>query len=83
MRSAVYASGQSLSSVGIRSTNPDQSLPYSTVVQAVQAAGSEELSGLVAADVVWDTVQSIEPAGVERVYDLTVPELNGERHDRT
>jgi replicative DNA helicase len=37
---------------------------------------SDELAHLATSDVVWDEVLSIEPAGEEDVYDLTVEELH-------
>ncbi len=71
MREVVHASGQS--AVGIYGTRPSQSLPYSLARQAAQQVGDPQFPALVEADVVWDTIVSIEPAGAERVYDLTVP----------
>ena len=40
------------------------------------ATGSVELERLAASDVYWDQVASIQPAGHEDVYDLTVDELH-------
>src|SRR5207245_7378493 len=37
---------------------------------------SDELELLAASDVYWDQVKSIEPDGVEDVYDLTVEDLH-------
>jgi deoxycytidine triphosphate deaminase len=76
MRQAVTASGVSMRPVGIHTTQPDQSLPYKTARQVTRSLEVPEFSALVEADVVWDTVQSIEPAGIERVYDLTIPEVH-------
>jgi deoxycytidine triphosphate deaminase len=76
MRQAVYSSGQSLRSVGILATQPDQSLPYKMARVAVGITRDEQFSALVDSDVVWDTVKSIEPVGEELVYDITVPEYN-------
>ncbi len=73
MRERVYANGQTLAAVGIRSTHPQQSLPYTLAQHVAQAMSDEEFAALVEADVVWDVVESIEPAGEEVVYDLTVP----------
>jgi DNA-binding transcriptional regulator WhiA len=75
MGEAVRAAGSSLSSAGIRGTQPDQSLPYEIARKAAGVLDEGEFSTRVDADVVWDTVISIEPAGIERVYDLTVPEV--------
>ena len=73
MREAVHEQGSSLRSVGVPRTQPDQSLPYATARQAARSIQAPEFSALVDSDVIWDTVKSIEPAGVEKVYDLTVP----------
>jgi len=73
MLEAVHASGQSLNALGIKRTKLDQSLPYATARQAALAAEDEEFSALVGSDVVWDTVETIQAAGEEVVYDLTVP----------
>jgi deoxycytidine triphosphate deaminase len=71
MRQAVQGSGQTLAAVGVRGTQPDQSLPYATARQA--AAAAPEWAAVVEADVVWDTVETITPCGIEEVFDLTVP----------
>ena len=76
MSHAVHASGHSLRSIGIRGTQPDQSLPFTTARQATQVVEAPEFAALVEADVIWDVVVSIEPAGVEQVYDLTIPETH-------
>jgi deoxycytidine triphosphate deaminase len=76
MRDTVHASGRSLRSAGIGGTHPDQSLPYTLARKAIQVAPESSFAALVDSDVVWDTVQSIETAGVELVYDLTVPGLH-------
>jgi replicative DNA helicase len=44
--------------------------------RAAAAVGCEELALLAASDVYWDRVVSIEPEGVEKVYDLTVEGLH-------
>lgn len=73
MRNVAHASGRSLRSMGIKGTQPDQSLPYSIARQVAHTVNVPEFSALVDADVVWDTVKSIDPVGIEKVYDLTVP----------
>lgn len=73
MREAVYAAGRSFADIGIRHTQPGQSLPYTIASRVAQAIQDEEFSALVGSDVVWDVVESILPAGEELVYDLTVP----------
>ncbi|HVA11383.1 MAG TPA: replicative DNA helicase, partial [Candidatus Dormibacteraeota bacterium] len=37
---------------------------------------SQELASLAASDVYWDRITSIEPDGIEEVFDLTVPGLH-------
>jgi hypothetical protein len=76
MRASVRASGQTLSAIGIRGTQPQQSLPYAIAEQAADRLEDEEFSSLVRSDVVWDVVESIEYAGKEVVYDLTVPDVH-------
>ncbi len=41
-----------------------------------RALGDARLGDLASSDVYWDEIVSIEPAGVRRVYDLTVPETH-------
>ena len=76
MREVVHASGRSLAAIGIRSTQPDQSLPYSTAGRAARVVADPEFLALVESEIVWDTVQSITPAGEEIVFDLTVPAVH-------
>jgi deoxycytidine triphosphate deaminase len=73
MREVAHASGRSLNSMGIRGTQPTQSLPYGIALQAAQTVKNPKFSALVESDVVWDSIDSITPAGEEIVYDLTVP----------
>ena len=44
--------------------------------RVASASGSRELMQLAYSGVYWDQVVSIEPAGVEKVYDLTVDDLH-------
>ncbi len=46
------------------------------VAEIAAALGDDELQAAACSDVTWDEVVSIEPAGEERVYDLTVPQLH-------
>jgi hypothetical protein len=73
MRDAVHAAGYTLTSVGVRGTQPDQSLPYTIARQAAAAVADPQFSAVVDSDVVWDVVDSIEARGVQEVFDLTVP----------
>ena len=72
MRESVHASGRSLASVGVRATQPDQSMPYSLARQVSAQIGQSEFANLVDADVLWDTVVEITPCGEEEVYDLSI-----------
>ncbi len=74
LREAVHGAGTSLIKVGIRGTQPDQSLPYRIARQALAALDLPDWAAQVEADVVWDSIVSIAPCGEEVVYDLTVPE---------
>lgn len=62
-----------LRGVGIAGTNPSQSVSMRAARQVALATEDPELTPLVAEGPVWDTVEKIEPAGVEEVYDLTIP----------
>lgn len=37
------------------------------------ALGSSELETLATSDVIWDPIVSVEPVGLQRVFDLTIP----------
>lgn len=51
-----------------------QNVSRERLVRVTQAAGGEPyLAALADSDVYWDRIVSIEPAGDEEVYDLTVP----------
>lgn len=51
----------------------DGSLSRMVVVSQTATYASESLRRLAHGDIYWDTITSIEPAGEERVYDITVP----------
>jgi deoxycytidine triphosphate deaminase len=68
---AARVGGMSLSSLGIR-ISPDQSMPFSAAVRVARMTGDPYLSPLIDGPV-WDEVESIEPAGFEEVFDITVP----------
>lgn len=76
MRDAVHSTGVSLRGIGITQTQPNQSLPYTTALEAASVIEGTEFADLANSDVIWDRVESIEPAGTEIVYDLTVPETS-------
>lgn len=72
LRDAVANMGVSLRSIGVPRTQPDQSLPYPVARTVATATRDDALSGLVDGPL-WDTIESIEYAGEEEVFDLTVP----------
>jgi hypothetical protein len=74
MTEAAYGAGRTLSSLGIRSTSPSQSLSLATATLVADATRDETLVALSSdTGPLWDVVVSIEPAGEEEVFDLTVP----------
>jgi replicative DNA helicase len=50
--------------------------PRRLIAELAEALGSDALRRHASSDVLWDDVVAIEPAGEERVYDLTVPGLH-------
>jgi replicative DNA helicase len=58
------------------STLYKSNLSRSRAARVVTVVKSNELQSLATSDVYWDRVRSIEPAGVEDVYDLTVEGLH-------
>ena len=44
-----------------------------TVASYAELLGDAELSAAAGSDLFWDRVVAVEPAGIEEVYDLTVP----------
>ncbi len=53
-----------------------RNLARERAARAARAAGCDELQRLSQSDVYWDSVVSVEPDGVEEVYDLTVEGLH-------
>jgi deoxycytidine triphosphate deaminase/intein/homing endonuclease len=73
LRAAAERAGRSMTGMGVR-VMAKQSVPYS-FAEAVAASTADPLfTGLAGADVVWDAVESITPAGEEPVYDIEVPD---------
>jgi deoxycytidine triphosphate deaminase len=72
VRRAAAGAGRSLLSLGGR-TYPRQSVPCGIARRVADATGDDALTRLAHSDAVWDTVAAVTPAGVERVYDITVP----------
>jgi intein/homing endonuclease len=76
LRQAARQAGRSLLSIGVRVPARQQSVPYRMACAVADATADAELREFAYSDVVWDTVRSIEPVGIEPVYDLTVPNGN-------
>ena len=75
IRAAAAASGNTLRVVGLARTTPSQSVPLRVVASVAKATANGELAAL-AEGPIWDTVESIEPAGEEEVFDLHVPRVH-------
>jgi deoxycytidine triphosphate deaminase len=71
-RQALGRAGRSASQVGVR-VGAGASLGLADAVAVAEATDDEDLMTLAERGPLWDTVVSIEPAGEEEVYDLTVP----------
>jgi deoxycytidine triphosphate deaminase len=72
LKAAAQQGGRSLLSMGVH-LGAGQSVPYKFARAVADATGDPAASARNEADVVWDTVRSIRPAGTEAVYDLSVP----------
>ena len=59
--------------VTIRNRRHTRPLSRTTVAAIANAYPSPFLQTLAHGDIYWDTIETITPAGEERVYDLTVP----------
>ena len=75
LRTAVGRHSVSLSSVGVRGTNPSQSVPFATAAQVAHMTADGDLEPLIDGPV-WDVVESIEASGEEEVYDISVPGIH-------
>ncbi len=53
-----------------------QNISRERATRLTQVVNSAELLHLASSDVYWDRVQSIDPDGIEEVFDLTVPKLH-------
>jgi replicative DNA helicase len=54
----------------------EQNISRERATRLAQAVQSQGLSLLANSDIYWDQIQSIEPDGLEKVFDLTVPGLH-------
>jgi len=71
---AARVGGLSLNSLDIHSS-PHQSLPISAAGKVALMTGDPYLTPLIDGPV-WDEVERIEPAGIEEVFDISVPTLH-------
>ena len=74
MTVAVAGSGLSLRELAV-ATSPKQSLSYRSAVRVAVATKDFALESLIRGPV-WDVIESIEPAGTEEVFDISVPRLH-------
>jgi deoxycytidine triphosphate deaminase len=68
---SAHAAGTSLNRLNVHPTRT-QSVPYCAVGAVARASGHPELAALEHGPI-WDTVETIAPAGEEEVFDITVP----------
>jgi len=74
LRAACRARGESLPSMGVDRRPSPQSVPLSLARDLAQRLGDEALGSVADSDVLWDTIKEKRFAGIEPVYDLTLPE---------
>ena len=71
---AARVGGTSLSALNIH-VSPCQSAPFSAAARVALATGDRHVSPLHDGPM-WDVVETIEPAGEEEVFDISVPALH-------
>jgi deoxycytidine triphosphate deaminase/intein/homing endonuclease len=71
---AACVGGVTLSSINVH-TQPNQSVAFYAAAQVALATGDRYVSPLLDGPM-WDVVESIEPAGEEEVFDISVPTLH-------
>ncbi len=71
---AARVGGVRLSSIDVH-MYPSQSVPMSTAAQVALATGDRYVSPLINGPL-WDVIETIEPAGEEEVFDISVPTLH-------
>jgi deoxycytidine triphosphate deaminase len=71
---AARVGGVALSSLNIR-VSSRQSVPFYAAAKVALATGDQYVSPLIDGPM-WDEVESIEPAGEEEVFDISVPTLH-------
>jgi len=72
-QAAALRTGLRAPQLGVRRLASHQSLGLTDASAVAVATRDDELLALVDGGPLWDTVESITPAGEEEVYDLTVP----------
>jgi deoxycytidine triphosphate deaminase len=75
VRAAAAGSRMTLAAAGLPRTRPAQSVPLAAAATVAHATDERNLRDL-AGGPVWDIVESVEPAGEEEVFDLTVPGIH-------
>jgi deoxycytidine triphosphate deaminase/intein/homing endonuclease len=71
---AARVGGMTLGSIGIHASS-NQSMPISASRRVGRMTGDPNISPLIDGPI-WDEVEAIEPAGIEEVFDITVPTLH-------
>jgi replicative DNA helicase len=61
---------------GLEPTIKPEAMSRATCAMIAERLDDDILAGLAYADVLWDPIVAVEPAGTELVYDLTVGELH-------
>jgi deoxycytidine triphosphate deaminase len=74
LRAAAHVGGLNLNALDVHAT-PDQSVPMAAAVRVARMTGDLYVDPLTRGPV-WDVVETIEPAGIEEVFDISVPHLH-------
>jgi replicative DNA helicase len=74
LKAACRDRGESLPKMGVESTTPSRGVPLSLVRDLAQRLAHEALGRVADSDVLWDTIKEKRFAGMEPVFDLTLPE---------
>jgi len=74
LRGACRDRGESLRSMGIERESSSQSVPLHLARDLARRLGDEALGSIADSDVLWDTIKEKRFAGMEPVFDLTLPE---------
>ncbi len=74
LKAAASKAGVSLNSIGVGSIGR-QSVSLAVARKVIDATGDDGLAALIEGPI-WDVVTSIEPAGVQEVFDISVPRVH-------